>query len=520
MALIAPVGRQISAGCKLAQRGAVILTSRNRFQSSSSSSHGQDTLPLSTLQTASRVSTVTDTVSAHRVACYARAVRKHQNVTFLTIADGTSIDASTAVQAVLRKELKAQFDHQLTPGVALEIVGQMKRASKARQQSMEFDIEALKVTGTCDSASYPIRLVEASTSEKKLDSIQSSTDGSAERLRRYAHLRPRDTRHAAVLRARDSLERAISGCFHRNQFIRVAAPIVTSSDCEGGGEVFRVEADATVAKESNESFWSDSKAYLTVSAQLHLEAMALGLGRVYTVGPSFRAEGSATNRHLAEFWMCEGEQLTSQDCALAMDEVTGVVEDVIKAAMKAVLTESSELSLYLWHGYDEARTSLLEMLALDRWERLSYTQAIDQLQKAPLTTPAPIWGDSLTSEQERWLARDAPIFVTDYPANQKPFYMRLNQDDKTAACFDLLVPRLGELVGGSLRETRSETLHERLGNASREKLSWYVEDLRRFGCNPHGGFGIGVERLLSWLTNTESVRDVVTFPRVKGPLHF
>lgn len=472
---------------------------------------------LSTLRAAAQLLENQDVQPSHRVACYVRAVRKHQNVTFLSVTDGSS----AAIQAVLPKELKEQFDHQLTPGVALEFVGRAKQ-SKAKQQSVELAIERLQITGACDSASYPIRLSE------RYDTTQAGQENNAERMRRYAHLRPRDVRHAAVLRARDSLDRALSQYFHTNDFVRVAAPILTSSDCEGGGEVFQVEAEAMAGKaeEGKEtSFWSDSKAYLTVSAQLHLEALALGLGRVYTVGPSFRAEGSATNRHLAEFWMCEGEQITSQDCETALEEVTGVVEGAIKEAIRGVLTERSTLSQYLWQNAEEERQTLLSFSGSERWRRIAYWQAIEELRAADIAKSPPQWGASLTSEHERWLARDGPVFVTDYPAEQKPFYMRTNQDDRTVACFDLLVPGLGELVGGSLRETRADVLSHRLASRSTspaltQKLSWYIDDLRRFGCNPHGGFGIGVERLLSWLTNTDSVRDVVTFPRVKGPLHF
>jgi asparaginyl-tRNA synthetase len=297
--------------------------------------------------------------------------------------------------------------------------------------------------------------------------------------------------------------------------------------------VFRVEAATNwpsktqSSPEKRHSFWSESQAYLTVSAQLHLEAITMGLGRAYTLSPSFRAEGSATNRHLSEFWMLEGEQITSHDSSVAMGEVIDVVEGVIRNAIIAVI-ERKEL-LHQLSSNKKAFEEIANYATGKRWQRITYTEAIEHLsqQDSPSHNSPPKWGDSLSSEQERWLARNGPIFVTDYPSADKPFYMLVNEDKKTVACFDLLIPRMGELVGGSLRETRLETLQERIEGISQQgqegisdKLAWYTEDLRKYGCNPHGGFGLGVERLLAWITNTDSVRDVITFPRVKGPLHF
>lgn len=479
---------------------------------------------------------------SERIACFARSIRKHRKLTFLALTDG-SLPNQRTVQAVLTGDLKTEHDPRLAPGVALEVVGQL-RPSKGPGQEVELIVEQMQVTGDVDAASYPLRLAEANAEPIK-DAHESASEVYLDRTRRYAHLRPRDARHATVLRMRDVMEGAMADYFRAHDFVRVAAPILTASDCEGGGEVFRVEAasameaDAGASKNDDvqnalaspsTSFWSDSDAYLTVSAQLHLEAIALGLGRVYTVGPSFRAEGSATNRHLAEFWMCEGEQITSSSSAVAMDEVTDVVEGVIKQAVEAVMADE-EQSSYLWSDRKEGRERILAFAShgkRHRWPRISYTQAVEALVHAgdAISTPAPVWGQSLSSEQERWLARDGPVFVTHYPAANKPFYMRLDQDEKTVACFDLLVPRIGELVGGSLRETRADVLERRMAQmeggstASSAKLAWYIDDLRRYGCNPHGGFGLGIERLLSWITNTDSVRDVITFPRVKGRLHY
>lgn len=470
---------------------------------------------------------------SQRVACFVRSVRKHRNVTFLAISDGSLLNGEQqTLQAVLRGSLKEQFDSHLTSGVALELVVEAAK-SKGQGQDVELLVKELQITGESDAATYPIRLEPVSKSGKIQDQQNINEAQAIERLRRNAHLRSRDSRHSAILRTRDVMEGGMTDYFRSKDFVKVVTPILTASDCEGGGEVFRVEAATNwpskkLSKDEKQlSFWSDSQAYLTVSAQLHLEAITMGLGRAYTLSPSFRAEGSATNRHLAEFWMLEGEQITSQEPSVAMGEVTDVVEGMIRNAILAVI-ERKEL-LHQLSPDKQAFEEIAQYATGKRWQRITYTNAIEQLsqQGSPSYDSPPKWGDSLSSEQERWLARNGPIFVTDYPSAEKPFYMLVNEDQKTVACFDLLVPRMGELVGGSLRETRLKVLQERIEAISQEeqegisdKLAWYTDDLRRYGCNPHGGFGLGVERLLAWITDTDSVRDVITFPRVKGPLHF
>ncbi|MCO5585373.1 hypothetical protein L7F22_039306 [Adiantum nelumboides] len=471
---------------------------------------------------------------SHRIACFVRSVRKHRNVTFLAISDGSLLSGEQqTLQAVLRGSLKEQYDQRLTSGVALELIVQSAK-SKGQGQDVELLVKEMQVTGETDAATYPIRLEPPSKDSEKIQDQQSQNENhNIERLRKNAHLRARDVRHSAILRTRDVMEGGMADYFRSQDFVRVVTPILTASDCEGGGEVFRVEAATNwpsktqSSPEKSHSFWSESQAYLTVSAQLHLEAITMGLGRAYTLSPSFRAEGSATNRHLSEFWMLEGEQITSHDSSVAMGEVTDVVEGVIRNAIIAVI-ERKEL-LYQLSSNKQAFEEIANYATGERWQRITYTEAIEHLsqQDSPSHNSPPKWGDSLSSEQERWLARNGPIFVTDYPSADKPFYMLVNEDQKTVACFDLLIPRMGELVGGSLRETRLETLQERIKDISQQgqegisdKLAWYTEDLRKYGCNPHGGFGLGVERLLAWITNTDSVRDVITFPRVKGPLHF
>ena len=460
-----------------------------------------------------------------QIVGHARSIRTHRNLTFLSLTDG-SLPGDATLQAVLRGPVKAQWDSLLSLGTALELTGRLQ-ASKGASQAVEFAVEQLAVTGSSEASTYPLA-GPASTSTHP-----------AVLLRKHAHLRPRDARHAAVLRTRNAMEKGLSDYFWDHDFTRVAAPILTNADCEGGGEVFSVDVAgkegevATAAAngiphadvtDKGQSFWSDSSAYLTVSSQLHLEALVLGLGRVYTVGPSFRAESSATNRHLAEFWMCEGELLTSSDESVALDQVMAVVEGLIKRIIEVSLGNGE--AEYLWANDGEG-LELLKQQAMRGWRRMTYTQAVEALQQQEreqehsFSIAAPTWGESLASEHERWLARETPVFVTHYPAAIKPFYMRMGGDGLTVACFDLLVPRIGELVGGSLREERQDVLANRVASLPlAPNLQWYVEDLRKYGCNPHGGFGLGMERLLSYISRTDNLRDCLTFPRVKGPLRF
>lgn len=332
--------------------------------------------------------------------------------------------------------------------------------------------------------------------------------------------------------------------------MQVTAPVITGSDCEGAGEVFQICADADVRRSSKQQqqqqlsqFWSGSPAYLTVSSQLHLEALSLALSRVWTYTPSFRAEHSATNRHLAEFRMCEAEIAFVDQ----LDEVLDCVQGIVVAAIRAAVSSSSDakqnhpdIALLFGGGAEDASllSSLRSWAESGRaWPRISYTEAVEQLQQHFPAETAPTWGASLSSEHERWLAStigQGPLFVTDYPAKIKPFYMRVNSSDKddvgaddrlTVACFDLLIPGLGELAGGSLREERRDMLEARLDRTgispeSRERLRWYTDDLRRYGGVGHGGFGLGMERLVSWITATENVRDCVPFPRTQGPVRF
>ena len=305
---------------------------------------------------------------------YARVVRSHRNVTFISLADG-SLPGNETLQGVYRSSSSSSTlpDHQqLAPGVGLELTGRLK-PSRGRGQAYEFDIEHLKVTAPVDAATYPIPLTS------------SSTPASNDLLRKYAHLRPREARHAAVLRARSAFEKAISDWFWDAGFSRVAAPILTSSDCEGGGEVFRVEQEQGEGAGPTTPFFSSATpAFLTVSSQLHLEALAMGLGRVWTCGPSFRAEGSATNRHLCEFWMVEAEQLTSSSGPAALHEVMQTTQGVVQAAMHFALHhEQTRKDLeMLWQGHEATLQELESVASLSSgpWPTMTYTDAVSLLE--------------------------------------------------------------------------------------------------------------------------------------------
>lgn len=318
----------------------------------------------------------------------------------------------------------------------------------------------------------------------------------------------------------------------RQAFYYAHTPIITSNDCEGAGEAFGVApvalppsppTEGTSAAEPvpGPSHFFGRPAYLTVSSQLHLEALATSLSRVYTISPCFRAERSQTNRHLAEFWMLEAEWAFTK----SVQDVCAVVEDVSRNFILDMSLVKEEMDV-LWKDTDQTRLQALRDAGSMRqpWAHITYTDAVRELEKQQSVAGEfqfpPAWGKPLQSEHERWLAEKlvaGPVFVTGYPATIKPFYMRLNDDGRTVACFDLLIPGIGELVGGSLREERLSMLDEALvrHGLDKEEYGWY-RDLRRFGGAPHGGFGMGFERLVSWMTGNENVRECVPMPRWAG----
>lgn len=341
---------------------------------------------------------------------------------------------------------------------------------------------------------------------------------------------------ASVLRLRQYVEDAIHEYFRvrfyfswvcfatltklQNEgFTRVHTPIITGNDCEGAGETFRL---SPVAHRTGSSLppteFFDRPAYLTVSSQLHLEAFSHAIPRVYALAPCFRAERSQTNRHLSEFWMLEAEW--------GFIDRVGDVCDIVEDSVKHILNHprlTKDLNLLWDHGDEERTQGLLQAEGTAPWGRMSYTDAVKELEKVKSKFEFdPVWGKPLQSEHERWLADKVvkgPVFITDYPSALKPFYMRANDDGRTVACFDLLVPHVGELVGGSLREERADFLDKAIEHHGMDKgdYSWY-RDLRVYGGAPHGGFGLGFERLIGWMTGIENVRECIPFPRWAGRL--
>ncbi|CCL99001.1 uncharacterized protein FIBRA_01009 [Fibroporia radiculosa] len=422
-----------------------------------------------------------------RVNGWVKSVRRQKNVAFAVISDGSS---ERGLQAVFTDP---SLTRQLTSGTSVRLDGILAQ-SPGRGQDRELRVDTVEVLGKSDQTTYPI--------QKQALPV--------EYLRDHCHLRARTDGIASMLRLRHRASRSLHNFFEARDFCFVHTPIVTSNDCEGAGETFRI-ASPNIHQQQTPSTSPDADeffgkpAYLTVSSQLHLEAMAAAMSRVYTLSPCFRAERSQTNRHLSEFWMLEAEWAFTE----TVDDVCQIVE----AALKHVLEEAGDLSPQSAE-YNEQVPKLLESAKLtERWARITYDEAISELAKFHASTRKfvfePAWGRALQSEHERWIAEKlvgGPTFVINYPASLKPFYMRLNDDSRTVACFDLLVPHLGELVGGSLREEREEHLREAFNRhgMNQAEYDWYL-DLRKYGSAPHGGFGLGFERLISWMGGIDNL---------------
>ncbi|KAF4615079.1 hypothetical protein D9613_002853 [Agrocybe pediades] len=426
------------------------------------------------------------------VSGWIKSIRKQKNVSFAVITDGSS---PQGLQAVLMKGRDDELLRGLTNGTAVRITGRLVSSPGAGQSHellVEKDMERnVMILGECNPDTYPIQKKDLST----------------EYLRDNVHLRARTSQISAMLRLRDTLQRRIDSWFETQGFCYVNTPIITGNDAEGAGEAFRiaqVESAHPAAAEAQTTTLPPTEffgrpAFLTVSHQLHLEALATALSRVYTLSPCFRAEKSMTGRHLAEFWMLEAEWAFPTDNSV--HNVCDVTESLLKATLSGLL--ESEDAAVLWKDGDAQKRNLI-ISASDSskpWARMSYSEAIKHLEHRHSTNPfdyTPQWGHQLQSEHERWLAESfvgGPVFVTDYPAKLKPFYMRMNDDGETVACFDLLVPNVGELIGGSVREERAHLLEEKMGDISGSE--WYI-DLRKYGGAPHAGFGMGFERLVVW----------------------
>lgn len=429
-------------------------------------------------------------------------------ISFLAIHDGTCFDP---LQAVVPDTLdNYQSDVLgLTTGCAVAVTGELV-ASQGKGQSVEIQALAVTVIGTVDDPEgYPIA--------KKRHTF--------EYLRTQAHLRTRTNTFGAITRVRHVLAHAIHEFFHREGFYWVNTPIITASDCEGAGELFRVSTldfanlpRTADGKIDNSQDFFGSEAFLTVSGQLAVESHCLSMGKVYTFGPTFRAENSHTSRHLAEFWMVEPEIAFAN-----LDDNAALAERLLSSVISDVLEQCADDMAFFQSRIDDTVISRLQGIVDNRFERMTYTEAVTILQNCGESFEYPVsWGIDLASEHERFLAEKhvgRPIVVTDYPKDIKAFYMRLNDDGNTVAAMDVLAPGIGEIIGGSQREERLDVLDSRMDDQLKRDLWWY-RDLRRFGTVPHAGFGLGFERLLAYVTGMENVRDVIPFPRTSGHAEF
>jgi asparaginyl-tRNA synthetase len=398
---------------------------------------------------------------------------------------------------------------KLAVGCSVTVTGTV-RASPAKGQPTEVLAQNIQVHGWADPATYPM--------QKKGHSF--------EFLRTIAHLRPRTNTFGAIARVRNRVSRSIHDFFQEQGFLYVHAPIITASDCEGAGEMFKVstlDLANVPRQEGAVDFTRDffhRPTYLTVSGQLQAEIFACGLGKVYTFGPTFRAENSNTPRHLAEFWMIEPE-MAFYELADNMD----LAEAFIKRLVRDVLAHCAEDMHFFVERIDKEVVGRLEGIAGSQFVRLPYSEAIDILLKSGKTWEFPVeWGKDLQSEHERYLTEQhfkQPVILYDYPRTIKPFYMRVNDDGKTVRAMDVLVPGVGEIIGGSQREERLDVLEERMKEQGlKPEAYWWYLDLRRYGTVPHAGFGLGLERTVQFVTGMANIRDVIPFPRTPGNAEF
>jgi len=430
-------------------------------------------------------------------------------LSFIAVHDGSCFDP---VQVIALNNLNNYADIQkLTTGCSVAITGKLKE-SQGQGQALEIDATEVEVVGWVENPdSYPM----------------AAKRHSIEFLREHAHLRPRTNVIGAVARVRNCLSQAIHRFFHERGYFWVSTPILTASDTEGAGEMFRVstldmmnlpKTDKGDIDYSQDFFGKET--YLTVSGQLNGETYCSALSNVYTFGPTFRAENSNTSRHLAEFWMIEPEVAFAD-----LDDISQLAEDMLKYVFKAVLAERADDMAFFAQRIDKDAISRLEKIVDQEFVRMDYTDAIEILKKSGKTFEFPVeWGIDLSSEHERYIAEEhvgAPVIMRNYPKDIKAFYMRMNDDGKTVAALDVLAPGIGEIIGGSQREERLDVFDQRLAemDLDKEDYSWY-RDLRRYGTVPHSGFGLGFERLVAYVTGMQNVRDVIPFPRTPGNANY
>jgi asparaginyl-tRNA synthetase len=448
------------------------------------------------------------TVEAHG---WVKTRRDSRGIHFIQMNDGSGFsDLQVVVEAGV---VPAETLARVTTGACLRVCGELV-ASPGAGQAVELKARVIEVYGDADSATYPL--------QKKGHTM--------EFLREIAHLRARSNTFGAVFRVRNVLSAAIHRFFQERGFLYVHSPILTTSDCEGAGALFRVTTLDLMNLPRTPSGEVDTTAdffgrpaYLTVSGQLEAEIFALAFTNVYTFGPTFRAEQSNTPRHLAEFWMVEPEMAFAD-----LDDDRRLAEEFLKYTIGAVLEEARDDLEFFNKRIDNTVLATLEHVVTSGFEHVTYTEAIRLLEQARdqgRQWEFPVhWGADLQSEHERYLTEEVfrkPVVVTDYPKEIKAFYMRLNDDGRTVRAMDVLVPRIGEIIGGSQREERYDILRERIDaqGLNADDYWWYL-DLRRYGSAPHAGFGLGLERMMMYLTGMKNIRDVIPFARAPGEARF
>jgi asparaginyl-tRNA synthetase len=443
-----------------------------------------------------------------RVQGWVRTKRESKaGLTFLEVSDGSYFQNLQVVVPADMPHYAAEMP-KLHTGASVRVLGR-EVASQGGKQAVEVQAAEVTLIGACDPAAYPI-------GKQKM---------THEYLREYTHLRPRTNTFSAIARVRNVLSMAIHGFFQDRGFIWLHTPIITGNDAEGAGQMFRVttlDVEKPPRKEDGQvDFGQDffgGGVNLTVSGQLEAEAYACSMGKVYTFGPTFRAENSHTSRHLAEFWMVEPEMAFAD-----LEENAQVAEDFLKHLLRAVLEKCPLEMEFFKQRVEPTLIDTLKSVVENPFKRLTYTEAVEVLRKSGETFKYPVeWGIDLQSEHERYLTEKvykSPVILTDYPKGIKAFYMKVNPDGKTVRAMDVLVPGIGEIIGGAQREDREEVLLERIAEMGMHAgpLQWYL-DLRRFGSVPHAGFGLGFERLVQFVTGMGNIRDVIPFPRTPGSI--
>lgn len=442
-----------------------------------------------------------------KICGWVRTRRDAKGFSFLEMNDGSCLKN---LQAIVDESVPTyEIIKDVTTGAAVEVLGELV-PSPGKGQKWEVRATELKLLGTADADDFPL--------QKKRHSD--------EFLRQIAHLRPRTNKYGAAFRIRSEASFAIHNFYRDKGFFNVHTPILTGSDCEGAGEMFRVStlpATGVEAPKEGSVFDNDffgREANLTVSGQLEAELLAMGLGKVYTFGPTFRAENSNTPRHAAEFWMIEPEVAFADN-----EDNMDLAEEMTKYVVKHILDNCADDIELFAKFVDKELMGRLENIINEPFARVSYTEAVELLSAAKKKWEFPVeWGIDLQTEHERYLAEEhfkKPVIVYDYPKDIKAFYMRMNDDGKTVAAMDVLVPRIGELIGGSQREERMDVLLERINEMGQNPEDyWWYTDLRRFGSVPHAGFGMGFERLLMLVTGISNIRDVIPFPRTPQHIEF